>query len=415
MIKKTRLGNALFTALLFLLFALGRQAFALTVEVSNVAQLQNAISSANQRGGDTVILLIDGVYVVSSDLMITAPNISLRGKSQDRTKVTIQGDAMSATANVGSLINVYASDCRLQHLTLQKCRFHLIQIHGELNADRTVIKDCILRDSYEQMIKVTVDLNETRVSGDNGLVENCLFEYSAGIGPQYYIGGIDAHAAKNWIVRNNVFKSFISPSVMVSEFAIHFWNNSANNLVEKNLIIDCDRGIGFGLQGRGNSGGIIRNNMIYHSRDNGAYADVGIALAESPDTQIYNNTVFQEHDFPWAIEYRFPGTQNLLIANNLTNQPILARDGAFAALENNVIKARSSWFVEAQAGNLHLAGNSNVSVVDQGVEIEGLVDDFDGDIRSSENRPDIGADETSRLSPPKNLRIRTSKTSPQFQ
>ncbi len=411
--------NNFIRSLLFLLFTalllLTEQALAGTVEVSNVTQLKNEINAANQRGGNTVILLNDGIYGLTSELIISAPNIALQGKSADRTKVTIEGDAMSQDAKVGSLIKVSSNGFSIQNMTLQKSRYHLIQIHGELNADRPILRNCIFRDSFEQMIKVSVDLNNTNVSGDEGLVENCLFEYTAGIGPQYYIGGIDAHSAKNWVIRNNVFKYIISPSVGVSEFAVHFWNNSANNLVEKNLIIDCDRGIGFGMEGRGNSGGIIRNNMIYHSQSKGQYADVGIALAESPNTQVINNTIFQEHDYPWSVEYRFSTTANVLIANNLTNKQIQSRDGGSATLTKNITNAVNAWFVHPQIGDLHLANVNNTSVVNNGVQVAGLIDDFDGDSRTSGNGIDIGADEIKSnsepviteppISAPKNLRI----------
>ncbi len=92
-------------------------------------------------------------------------------------------------------------------VTLQRSRWHLIQIAGEANADYPVVKNCILRDAYEQMLKVTLDPANPTVTSDNGLVENCIFEYTAGVGPQYYIGGIDAHGAKNWVVRETHFET----------------------------------------------------------------------------------------------------------------------------------------------------------------------------------------------------------------
>lgn len=380
-----------------------------TIYVGNVGQLTNAIAQANSNGGDSTILLEDGTYTLNNMLYVTGSDITVGSQSGIRENVIIQGDKMSSNASASHIFNVTGKNFEVRNVTLQRCGAHIIQIHGENNADYPVVKNCILRDSYEQIIKVSVNENNPSISSDNGIVENCLFEYSAGIGPQYYIGGIDAHGAHNWIVRNNTYKNIISPSVAVAEFAIHFWNHSENNLVERNLIINCDRGIGFGLtQDRGNSGGIIRNNMIYHAAGTGRYADVGIALANSPGTEVYNNTVFMQHDFPWAIEYRFSGTRNVHIVNNLSNKPIMKRDGASGIVENNVTNADISWFEQASSGNLHLASAVD-SVVDKGQSISGLSNDFDGDRRPEENGIDIGADEyvvnNPPPQPPKNLRI----------
>lgn len=378
-----------------------------TVNVSTVAQLQNAVNAANSAGGNTTISVADGTYTLNATIQINAPNISIVGQSGAREKVIIQGDAMSSSARVGSVILVMASNFQLSDVTLQKSRYHLIQVAGELNADAPVIKNCILRDAYEQMLKVSNDASKPTVTSDNGVVENCIFEYSAGIGPQYYIGGIDAHATHNWVVRGNTFRHIISPSNSVAEFAVHFWDGSRDNLVERNRFINCDRAIGFGMDGRGNTGGIIRNNMIYHASGNGSFADVGIAAIDSPNTQIYNNTVYMEHSFPWAIEYRFAATKGVQIFNNLTNKPVMQRDGASGTVSKNVSNATAGWFKDVASGDLHL--KSAISgVVDAGQTASGLSNDFDGQPRPQGSGIDIGADEFSEAAvpaAPTNLRV----------
>lgn len=377
-----------------------------SVTVSNASELQNAVAAANAAGGNRTILLQDGVYGLTDTLYVNAPNVTIAGASGNRQSVTIQGDAMSDTARVGNLLRISASGFQFRDATLQKSGWHLIQIVGEANADSPIIRNCILRDAYQQMIKVSNNPATPTITGDNGLVENCVFEYSAGIGPNYYIGGIDAHGSKNWTVRNNTFRSIISPSGTVAEFAVHFWDGSANNTVERNLIFNCDRGIGFGMDTKPNSAGIIRNNMIYHAANAGQYADTSIALTESPGTQVYNNTIIMDNNFPWGIEYRFTSTSNVLIANNLTNKPITGRDGATATVSKNVVNAVNSWFVNSANGNLHLASATS-SVVGAGQPVSGLVDDFDNQVRPTTSI-DIGADQFASVAaplPPINLRV----------
>ena len=155
-----------------------------------------------------------------------------------------------------------------------------------------------------------------------------------------------------------------------------------------------DRGIGFGLNSRGNERGIIRNNMIYHAANKGQFADVGIAIHNSPNTDIYNNTVFMEHSYPTAIEYRFSGTTNANITNNLTNKSIRNLDGASGTESSNIEAAQSNWFVNVSSGDLHLS-SAIAQVVDQGQAVPGLNDDFDGEIRPLAAGIDIGADEYS--------------------
>jgi hypothetical protein len=390
--------------------ATGRaNAQATSVTVSNATELQSAVAAANTAGGNRTILLQDGTYTMSDTIYVNAPNITLSGKSGIRERVIVEGDAMSDTAHVKNLIRAAAPGFQISNLTLQKSGWHLLQIVGEADADNAVVRNVVFRDAYEQMLKVSIDQANYSITGDNGLIENSLFEYTAGVGPQYYIGGIDIHGGKNWIVRKNTFRSIISPSQTAAEFAIHFWNQSADALVEKNIIVNCDRAIGFGLDGRGNNRGIIRNNMIFHSAANGNFADVSIYLDQSPETQVYNNTIYTENAYSRSIEYRFPETAKVFIVNNLTNKPIMARDGATGTVDSNVESAAKSWFRDPTTGDLRLlVGNTNV--VDKGRVVAGLTDDFDGDARPLGGGPDVGADEWTAGTmpppvPPSNLRV----------
>ena len=365
-----------------------------TVNVGTATQLTNAVNTANSNAScSTTILVADGTYTLSAMLAITAPNMTVKGSSGDRTKVILQGDAMSSTANVKEIFYVNANNFTIENMTLQRVGWHTVQVVGENNRDNFVARNMVFRDAYEQIIKISQDVNNPNVTGDNGLIENSLFEYTAGIGPEYYIGGIDIHGGSNWIIRGNTFKNIISPDTAVAEHAVHIWDAPAsNNLVEKNLIINCDRGIGFGLGDRGNSGGIIRNNMIYHAAGNGSFVDVPIGLETSPNTQVYNNTIYLANNYPNAIEYRFTATTGVTVKNNLANKAVLARDGATGTASNNITNAQSSWFTNVSQGDLHLA-NGTTSANNAGTTVSGLTDDYDGNTRPQGGGIDIGADE----------------------
>jgi hypothetical protein len=357
-----------------------------TREVSTFAELNNALYGANS--GD-VIILVDGIYKISGQfaLVLGADNITIRGKSGNREAAVIKGQGMYGDVNHGFWVN--KNHITIQDITIQEVANHCIQL--DANTDTFHLRNCILRGGYEQLLKVPYSFSINDPS-ENGIVEECLFEYTAGEAPNWYTGGVDVHSGKNWIVRNNTFKDIQSPGGDPAEHAIHFWSNSEGTLVERNLIINCDRGIGFGLGSVQHIGGIIRNNMIYHN-GSGAYADVGIGIESSTNTQIYNNTIYFDHNrYSNAIEYRFSETYGAYIANNLTNKLITSRDGGTGILESNITHAKPDWFVNPSCGDLHLTGTIK-EVVDQGTIISGLIDDFDGDSRPRGSGIDIGADE----------------------
>ncbi len=361
------------------------------VVVDTVNELVSAVDEANA-GGVATILLADGTYDLTDMLPIWAAGITVRSQSGNRDAVILRGQGMHGA--VTHIFNVAGNGFSARDMTLRDVSQHAVQL--QIDVDDVSLRNLHILDTGEQMVKVAYSPSDPR-SSDNGRLEYSRLEYSAGIGPQWYIGGIDAHFARNWTVRNNTFVGIRSPSGDVAEHAIHFWSDSENTLVEGNTIVNCDRGIGFGLGGRGHSGGIIRNNMIYHDTSEG-FADVGIGLESAAGAQVYNNTILFGHSYPNAIEYRFSGTTGVLIANNLTNRAIAQRDGSSATLEYNLTGALPEWFVDPPAGDLHLAAAYS-SVVDQGTAVIGLSDDFDGEARPQGAGIDIGADEFTQAAP----------------
>ena len=361
---------------------------AATYHVSTFPELRDTLSSPHLTPGD-IILVADGTYTISGQfaLPVNVDAVTVRGASLNPDAVIIRGQGM--TGGVSHVFFIAAHHVTIEYLTVQDVANHGIQT--DVNIDGLHVNHCIFRDTYEQLFKVPKSASVQDPS-ENGVVENCIFEYTAGVAPNWYTGGIDVHYGKDWVIKNNLFRDIQSPGSHIAEHAVHFWSDSSGTRVEKNLIVNCDRGIGFGLGASPHTGGIIRNNMISHD-GSGAFADVGIGIESSSDTQIYNNTVFMNHNrYSNAIEYRFSGTVNAYIANNLTNKQIVSRNSGRGLVEFNVTNARATWFVDVGSGDLHLAERVT-QVANQGTAINGLVDDFDSQRRPARGGFDIGADE----------------------
>ena len=353
--------------------------------VQTTAQLRAAIIRVNAEGGNRTILIEDGTYPIASPdwyPYITASNIVIRSLSGNRNGVIITGTGMKSVAPLVEIgFYIIGDNVTIADMTIRNLGNHGIAVKG----DNLFVHNVRIQNTFEQMLKG----NRTPNGIQRAIVECSLFEYTAGVGPQFYIGGLDIHGGNYWNVYDNVFKNIASPSKSQAEHAIHFWDHSADNFIHRNIIINCDRGIGFGLGKSPNEGGIISNNMIYNDGKS-KFNDVGIGLESSPNTKVFNNTLLIE--YPNAIEYRFEATQHVQIINNLTNQTIRPRNGGKATLITNFEKASANWFVDPSAGNLRLNGPI-AQVVDRGTYVKEVLLDIDRSQRPLSFRYDIGAHE----------------------
>lgn len=305
--------------------------------VGSTFELRQALEKANSYSHEkeTEIVLEDGIYTNATNLVINSGNVTIRSRSNDPTKVVLLGNGMKSTSNIEVIFDISASYVSLIGLTLRQVSNHLIQVRGEANADYVSIDNCVFEDAFQQMIKVST--NNNLEYSDNGKITNSRFEYTKGIGPNYYIGGIDAHKARNWLISNNVFIGIASPSKQVAEHAIHFWHDSSNITVKNNLIVNSDRGIGFGLGERENDnvGGLISNNKIIDFAENHIFSDAAIILESSPETIVINNFAYSESSYPNSIEFRYPSTKNIRVAGNNTNKYIVSKDRATGIVREN--------------------------------------------------------------------------------
>lgn len=371
--------------------------------VSTLAGLKSAVDTANGEALPATILVADGTYVLDVPMLhITCPGLVVRGESGNRDAVVLRGPDEGPSASTAHIFLLSADHVTIADLTLGYCANHGIQIRGESPVDvsGTWIHNCRLVNCNEQFIKGSSSPGDP-VGATHGIIENCLFEFTGGWSYQYYTGGIDIHKGVHWTVRDNLFRNIRTPNGQtgIAEHAIHFWNRCPtlpqNVVVERNWIINCDRGIGFGLSSYdgGHHGGtsVIRNNMIFNNGD-GEHTDVGLGLEYASDVKIDNNTVVIPSY--WApIEYRFGGSSNLVFRNNLTDKIIRNRNNAPpAVLSNNVNEVQEAWFRDLPAGDLHLTPRAS-GAVNRGMSVSDFGDDMDLASRPELGTWDVGAHE----------------------
>lgn len=372
-----------------------------TVTVSTVAELERAVASV--RPGDT-ILLANGSYALRRMIDIRTADVTLRGKSGDRTRVVLHGAGMTGDS-VGVAISVSAPGVTIADLTIRDVGFHAIQVRGEQGASRFTLHNARLQDTGQQLLKGSV--SQQSMYADDGLVACSEFAYTKNA-PSDYTNGVDLLATRGWVIRDNRFDRIRGPESggWQAGPTILVWAAAEGTLVERNLIVDSFRGIALGLtedpsryarngeRSYDHKDGRIRNNVIVNLNP---WSDTGIEANASRGVRIDHNTVFVEGKTPWAIDVRF-STSDALVRNNLTNRRVFQRAGASVTLDGNVMSARAAWFVNPSTGDMHLTPAGRPAI-DAGVLIPDLTDDFDRGPRPTGRAPDAGAFEMGTPAP----------------
>jgi hypothetical protein len=403
------------------------------VQVVNEAELWDAV---NEGIPGTTILIADGTYHLAQNgayLWIDTPDVTLRSQSGDREAVVLD-DAYSGS----EIITVAASDVTIADLTIKRAGTHPIHVVSSDSGDTrgTLIYNVHIVDPGQQGIKINPHAAQIYFP-DAGEIACSRIELTAGgraavmdINGSCYTGGVDAHQARDWIIRDNEIEGFWCSSGL-SEHAIHTWRGSRDTLVERNILRDNARGVGLGLATSGQArtypdnpcpaagggyvdhyGGLVRNNFVFASNPalfGSEYGfDCGICLWQACGAQVIHNTVASTQPPFSSIEWRFDYT-DVDIINNLVTHNLNDRGGA-SWLEGNLEGGALSLFVDGPAGNLHLDSGA-LAAIDMGVPVSGGLcdEDIDGDGRPAGSAPDIGADEAVTPRPDAVMDLRASR------
>jgi hypothetical protein len=323
-------------------------------------------------------------------------NIAVRSAAGDPTKVIISGKGWDSDVRGDDILHIARCEgITIADLTFADCRSYGVKVEAENAPRRIDIYNCRFRDIGVRAIKGSAGQNPN-VRAVKGSVRYCHFENTR-IPPADwlfggdYIAAIDMMALDDWTFSDNVFRN-IRGRNGGGRAAIFIWVRSRRVTVERNLIVNCDRGVAFGNPGRSTanvageqpvymSGAIIRNNFIVGG------PDCGVELWYAEHVKVYNNSIWRPEQ-NWRRGIRIgTGTSQTDIVNNLVHGEILF-DGGKARLRRNLAGRLDNYFVDPPSGNLALTRVA-IEAIDKGVLLPDVTEDIRRHLRSE--RPDLGA------------------------
>ena len=362
------------------------------MRVATVEELLTAVDRV-QPGG--TILLAEGHYRLPRVMVLRdKKNITLRSASADPARTILSGQGWDSQARGDDILHIGRCEgVTIADLSFTDCRSYGIKVEAE-NAPKDIhIYNCRFRDIGVRAIKGSAG-QDPNVRAVKGSVRYCVFENTKVPPADWLFGGdyiaaIDMMALEDWTFSDNGFRN-IRGRNGGGRAAIFIWVRSRRVVVERNLIVNCDRGVAFGNPGQSTANlagerlvyvadGIIRNNMIAGG------PDCGIELWYADRIKVQHNTIWRP-DRNWRRGIRIgPGTVE--VVNNLVHGEILL-EGGEADLRTNLTGKLDHYFVDPSSGNLALTPAAD-RAIDQGAPLPDVPEDIRG--RSRATRPDLGA------------------------
>lgn len=365
-----------------------------TIHVETVDELMSAVDRITAGG---TILLGEGHYQLPRPITLQQKtNITIRSAAGNPARVTLRGKGWDSATRGDDILRI--AHCRgvtIADLTFADCRSYGIKVEAENAPKDTHIYNCRFRNIGVRAIKGSAG-QDPDVRAVRGSVRYCHFENTK-IPPAHwlfggdYIAGIDMMALEDWTFSDNVFHN-IKGRNGGGRAAIFIWVRSRQVVVERNFILNCDRGVAFGNPGSSTANsegeqpvyvrdGAIRNNFISGG------PDCGIELWYVEHIKVTHNSIWRPEN-NWSRGIRIgTGTAHTDIVNNLVHGEIRF-DGGEAHLRQNLVSRLDGYFVDPTSGNLALT-QAAVAAIDQGVLLTDVYEDIRQRPRSG--RPDLGA------------------------
>ena len=307
------------------------------VNVSTEAQLQSAVSHI---ASNTTIVLAPGTYMLTEHAVHQRHLHRTSGFAaapDNRDDVVLVGPGMTNASYGNTPFGIWTggnvNGVTIANLTIRDVYYHPIIFNAGTQSPH--VYNVHLIDAGQQFIKSNPDASGVGVN--NGIVEYSVIEYTT-TAPSDYTNGVDVHAGANWIIRHNLFRNIVAPAGQLAGPAVLMWNHSQQHDHRGQHVPELRARHRLRPERR-------RPATITPAASSATTSSTGRALsratsaiqvADSPNTQVLNNTVFVSGTYGTPIEYRYAGTTGVVIANNLLDGIVRARDGATGTEKNNV-------------------------------------------------------------------------------
>ena len=370
-----------------------------TWDVNTVEELEQAVRNCSP--GDHIVLA-PGQYRLRRWLYVTKARVVIRGRTGIPDDVELCGGGMNNDADPENCIWMAADGIQLRDLTIRDFYKYGVVLSGR-EPSRTLPDDLVLSNLH------FIDCGTRHIKGVNSrdyservLIEKvyCLQRRKYLRRPGHpvdsnnYIGGIDCMRTKDWIIRDCRFEG-IKGATGGGRGAIFMWIGSVNPLIERNVIIDCAAGICLGNGHNPNrehqvSGGIVRNNFIYHA---GGWRSVEMGFLRG--LKFVHNTIYEVSPDATAIDIydaRDLPAQGLELRNNIVRGRIVSRARGEMIDADNVTgeQVLPEWFADPAAGRLFLTAKAD-GAIGKVPPLKEVPEDITGRARPVGRNGDAGA------------------------